>query len=84
MNDSRCSLRSSSVSRLRHGAYRGAQRKPNHFSVAFGCDFHIGPCVVIDWSHELIVAAASVAFSLLYLWRRNLWFNIIAHFMVDG
>jgi len=36
------------------------------------------------WSHELIVAVGGLAFSLLYLWRRNLWVNIIAHFIVDA
>lgn len=36
------------------------------------------------WSHELIVALGGLAFSLLYLWRRNLWVNIIAHFIVDA
>jgi membrane protease YdiL (CAAX protease family) len=36
------------------------------------------------WSHELIVAAGGMAFSLLYLWRRNLWVNIVAHFIVDA
>ena len=36
------------------------------------------------WSHELVVAIGGLAFSLLYLWRRNLWTNIIAHFIVDA
>lgn len=36
------------------------------------------------WSHELVVATGGLAFSLLYLWRRNLWVNIIAHFIVDA
>lgn len=36
------------------------------------------------WSHELFVAIGGLAFSLLYLWRRNLWVNIIAHFIVDA
>jgi uncharacterized protein len=35
-------------------------------------------------SHALIVAVAGLAFSLAYLWRRNLWVNFIAHFMVDA
>jgi uncharacterized protein len=35
-------------------------------------------------SHTIIVAGAGLAFSLAYLWRRNLWVNIIAHFMVDA
>jgi uncharacterized protein len=36
------------------------------------------------WSHELIVAVGGLAFSLLYLWRRNLWANIIVHFIADA
>lgn len=36
------------------------------------------------WSHELIVVVGGLAFSLLYLWRRNLWVSIIAHFIVDA
>jgi uncharacterized protein len=36
------------------------------------------------WSHELFVAVGGLAFSLLYLWRRNLWVNILAHFIVDA
>jgi len=35
-------------------------------------------------SHAIIVAVAALAFSLAYLWRRNLWVCIIAHFMVDA
>ncbi|HWU77639.1 MAG TPA: type II CAAX endopeptidase family protein [Rhodanobacter sp.] len=36
------------------------------------------------WSHELVVAIGGLSFALLYLWRRNLWVNIIAHFIVDA
>lgn len=36
------------------------------------------------WSHLSIVALGGLLFSLLYLWRRNLWVNIIAHFIVDA
>jgi uncharacterized protein len=32
----------------------------------------------------IVVATAGVALTLLYLWRRNLWVNIIAHWMIDG
>jgi membrane protease YdiL (CAAX protease family) len=50
------------------------------------------PCAVFtaahlsSWgsSHTPIVALAAVTFSLAYLWRRNLWITIIAHFMVDA
>jgi membrane protease YdiL (CAAX protease family) len=36
------------------------------------------------WSHVIVVATGGLALSLLYLWRRNLWVNITAHFVVDA
>ena len=36
------------------------------------------------WSHEIVVAAGGLAFSALYLWRRNLWANMVAHCVVDA
>ena len=36
------------------------------------------------WTHEAIVAFGGLSFALLYVWRRNLWTSIIAHFIVDG
>lgn len=36
------------------------------------------------WSHILIAGFGSLLLTLLYVWRRNLWINIIAHFIVDG
>jgi len=41
---------------------------------------HVG---VWGWSHEIFVAVGGLAFSLLYLWRRNLWINVTAHLVVD-
>lgn len=41
---------------------------------------HVG---VWGWSHAIFVAAGGLAFSLLYLWRRNLWINMTAHLVVD-
>jgi membrane protease YdiL (CAAX protease family) len=41
---------------------------------------HVG---VWGWSHIIVVAVGGLAFSLLYLGKRNLWINITAHFMVD-
>lgn len=35
------------------------------------------------WSHLIVVAAGGLAFSLLYLWKRNLWINMTAHLVVD-
>ena len=36
------------------------------------------------WSHVLIAGFGGLVLTLLYMWRRNLWINIIAHFVVDG
>jgi uncharacterized protein len=42
---------------------------------------HIGPW---GWGHLFIAGFGGLAFTLLYLWRRKLWINIIAHAIVDG
>jgi uncharacterized protein len=42
---------------------------------------HIGPW---GWGHLFIAGFGGLVFTLLYLWRRKLWVNIIAHFIVDG
>jgi len=36
------------------------------------------------WGHLLIAGFAGAALTVLYLWRRNLGVNIVAHFVVDG
>lgn len=36
------------------------------------------------WHHIFIAGTAGIILTLLYLWRRNLWVNMIAHFIVDG
>jgi len=30
------------------------------------------------------IATASIGFTVLYVWRRNLWINMIAHFLIDA
>lgn len=35
------------------------------------------------WSHILIAGFGGLVLTLLYVWRRNLWINIIAHSIVD-
>ncbi|PFH10237.1 CAAX prenyl protease-like protein [Collimonas sp. PA-H2] len=42
---------------------------------------HVGPW---GWSHILVAGFGGIAFTLLYLWKRNLCLNVIAHFMVDA
>ncbi len=36
------------------------------------------------WHHIFIAGSAGAALTVLYLWRRNIWVNMIAHFMVDA
>jgi uncharacterized protein len=36
------------------------------------------------WAHLLVVGVVGAIFTLLYVWRRNIWANAIAHFIVDG
>jgi membrane protease YdiL (CAAX protease family) len=36
------------------------------------------------WSHILIAGFGGLILTLLYLWRRNLCVNILAHFLVDA
>jgi membrane protease YdiL (CAAX protease family) len=42
---------------------------------------HVGPW---GWGHLLIAGFGGTVLTALYLWRRNLWVNIIAHAIVDG
>jgi uncharacterized protein len=37
-----------------------------------------------DWIQLIPIAAVSIVLTGLYLWRRDLWANIIAHIIVDG
>lgn len=36
------------------------------------------------WHHLLVAGAGGAVLTLIYLWRRNLWSNMLAHFMVDA
>ncbi len=36
------------------------------------------------WHHLLVAGAGGAVLTFLYLWRRNLWGNMLAHFMVDA
>lgn len=42
---------------------------------------HVGPW---GWGHLLIAGFGGAMLTALYVWRRNLWVNIIAHALVDG
>jgi len=55
------------------------------FAVLISCAvFTLAHVGAWGWSHEIVVAAGGLMFSLLYLWRRNLWINMTAHFVVDA
>jgi membrane protease YdiL (CAAX protease family) len=36
------------------------------------------------WHHLLVAGSAGAMLTLFYLWRRNLWASMLAHFMVDA
>ena len=36
------------------------------------------------WHHIFIAGLAGALLTILYLWRRNIWVNMIAHFIVDA
>jgi membrane protease YdiL (CAAX protease family) len=42
---------------------------------------HVG---VWGLGHLLIAGFGGMVLTLLYVWRRNLWVNMVAHFIVDG
>jgi uncharacterized protein len=42
---------------------------------------HLGPWTL---NHLYLAGFGGIMLTLLYLWRRKLWVNIIAHFIVDG
>lgn len=36
------------------------------------------------WHHVFIAGLAGALLTILYLWRRNVWINMVAHFVVDA
>jgi membrane protease YdiL (CAAX protease family) len=42
---------------------------------------HLG---VWSWGHVIIAGFAGAILTLLYMWRRNLWVNMIVHFIPDA
>jgi membrane protease YdiL (CAAX protease family) len=63
-------------------------RKPNPAVVAAGlATWAIFTCAhLAGWGVvQLIVAGwAGAPITLLYLWRRNLWADILCHWLIDG
>jgi membrane protease YdiL (CAAX protease family) len=36
------------------------------------------------WTQLIVAGYGGILLTLLYLWRRNLWANILAHWIADG
>ena len=41
---------------------------------------HVGPW---NWAHAIFAVFGGAMFTALYLWRQNLWTNMLAHALVD-
>ena len=55
------------------------------FAGVFTCTiFALEHVSVWGWGHLLITGFGGGMLTALYLWRRNLWVNMIAHVVVDG
>jgi membrane protease YdiL (CAAX protease family) len=48
-----------------------------------GVLFVLAHGLVFHWPQLIPIAAATLVMTLLYLWRHNLWANILAHVLVD-
>lgn len=46
--------------------------------------FTLAHALVFDWVQLVPIAVAALILAALYLWRHDLWANIIAHALVDG
>jgi uncharacterized protein len=42
---------------------------------------HVGPW---GWGHLLIAGFGGAMLTLVYVWRRNLWVNMLCHCLIDG
>jgi membrane protease YdiL (CAAX protease family) len=49
-----------------------------------GAVFTFAHVATWGWAQLLFAGFAAIILTLLYLWRRNLWVNIITHAAVDG
>jgi membrane protease YdiL (CAAX protease family) len=72
-------FRGYAIERLRE--LTGSVRVASIISCAIFALEHVGPW---GWGHLLIAGFAGAILTLLYLWRRNLWVSMTAHFIVDG
>lgn len=46
--------------------------------------FILAHALVFDWVQLVPIATVSVVLAGLYLWRHDLWANILAHIAVDA
>jgi membrane protease YdiL (CAAX protease family) len=46
--------------------------------------FTIGHLAVFGWTHIIIAGGTGLILTLLYIWRRDLGANMVAHFLIDG
>jgi len=72
-------FRGYAVERL--GDVTGSTRLAAIISWAIFTAAHVGPW---GWGHLLVAGFGGLVLTALYLWRRNLWTNIVAHALVDG
>jgi uncharacterized protein len=72
-------FRSYAIERLQK--LTGSARVAGFVSWAVFTLLHVG---FWGWGHLLVAGFAGGLLTLLYMWRRNLWGNMLAHFIVDG
>src|SRR5277367_590103 len=53
-------------------------------AVLAGALFIAAHALVFDWPQLIPIAMATLVMTLLYLWRRDLWANMLAHVLVDA
>ncbi len=55
------------------------------FAAILSCAiFSLAHVSVWGWAHLMLAGFGGICLTILYMWRRNLWVNIIAHFIVDA
>jgi uncharacterized protein len=59
-------------------------RSPIFAALATWVIFSMAHLTSWGWGQVIIAAWGGLVLTLLYLWRRNLWANIICHWLTDG
>jgi membrane protease YdiL (CAAX protease family) len=59
-------------------------RSPLFAALATWVIFSMAHLTSWGWGQVIIAAWGGLVLTLLYLWRRNLWANIICHWLTDG